>query len=163
VHRSWRVFGLQPHRIESFKPSTHPDFVAKVRNVVGLYMSPPERAIVLCVDEKSQIQALDRSQPMLPMRPGQPGCWSHDYHLAVRRAPNRHRSRHRQMVRRPSRPRVRIFLDAIEAAVPRRRPSRHGQLRHHKTLSACRSSSSARSVSGSRLCTGPTTLVMPVT
>src|SRR5258705_410771 len=73
VQRIWRAFGLQPHRMETFKLSTDPDFVAKVRDVVGLYVSPPEHAIVLCVDEKSQIQALDRSQPMLPMRPGQPG------------------------------------------------------------------------------------------
>jgi len=69
VQRIWRAFGLQPHRLETFKLSTDPDFVAKVRDVVGLYVTPPERAIVLCVDEKSQIQALDRSQPMLPMRP----------------------------------------------------------------------------------------------
>jgi transposase len=77
--RIWRAFGLQPHRIETFNLSTDPDFVAKVRDVVGLYVSPPERAIVLCVDEKSQIQALDRSQPMLPMRPGQAARRSHDY------------------------------------------------------------------------------------
>ena len=70
VQRIWRAFGLQPHRMEMFKLSTDPNFVAKVRDVVGLYVSPPEHAIVLCVDEKSQIQALDRSQPMLPMRPG---------------------------------------------------------------------------------------------
>jgi hypothetical protein len=75
----WRAFGLQPHRIESFKLSTDPQFVAKVRDVVGLYMSPPEHAIVLCVDEKSQIQALDPSQHMLPMHPGQPAHRSHDY------------------------------------------------------------------------------------
>ena len=74
VQRIWRAFGLQPHRLETFKLSTDPDFVAKVRDVVGLYVAPPERAIVLCVDEKSQIQALDRSQPMLPMRPGQAGA-----------------------------------------------------------------------------------------
>ncbi|MGY4421244.1 transposase [Bradyrhizobium sp. JR6.1] len=73
VQRIWRAFGLQPHRLETFKLSTDPNFVAKVRDVVGLYVSPPEHAIVLCVDEKSQIQALDRSQPMLPMRPGQTG------------------------------------------------------------------------------------------
>ena len=71
VQRIWRAFGLQPHRLETFKLSTDPDFVAKVRDIVGLYVAPPERAIVLCVDEKSQIQALDRSQPILPMRPGQ--------------------------------------------------------------------------------------------
>jgi transposase len=79
VQRIWRAFGLQPHRIETFKLSTDPDFVAKVRDVVGLYVAPPERAVVLCVDEKSQIQALDRSQPMLPMRPGQVARRSHDY------------------------------------------------------------------------------------
>src|ERR1700732_5475533 len=79
VQRIWRAFGLQPHRLETFKLSTDPDFVAKVRDVVGLYVAPPERAIVLCVDEKSQIQALDRSQPMLPMRPGQAARRSHDY------------------------------------------------------------------------------------
>jgi transposase len=79
VHRIWRAFGLQPHRLETFKRSTDPHFVAKVRDIVGLYVAPPDRAIVLCVDEKSQIQALDRSQPMLPMRPGQPARRSHDY------------------------------------------------------------------------------------
>ena len=87
VQRVWRAFGLQPHRLETFKLSTDPDFVAKVRDVeprgspdvVGLYMAPPDRALILCVDEKSQIQALDRSQPMLPMRPGQPARRSHDY------------------------------------------------------------------------------------
>src|SRR5256886_12894054 len=79
VQRIWRAFGLQPHRIETFKLSTDPDFVVKVRDVVGLYVSPPEHAVVLCVDEKSQIQALDRSQPMLPMRPGQAARRSHDY------------------------------------------------------------------------------------
>lgn len=72
VQRVWRAFGLQPHRTDTFKLSTDPDFVAKVRDVVGLYVAPPNRALVLCVDEKSQIQALDRSQPVLPMRPGQP-------------------------------------------------------------------------------------------
>ena len=71
IHRIWRAFGLQPHRAESFKLSTDPLFVEKVRDIVGLYMAPPEHALVLCVDEKSQIQALDRSQPVLPMRPGQ--------------------------------------------------------------------------------------------
>ena len=79
VQRIWRAFGLQPHRSETFKPSTDPDFVAKVRDVVGLYMAPPDRALVLCVDEKSQIQALDCTQPLLPMRPGQVERRSHDY------------------------------------------------------------------------------------
>ena len=79
VQRIWRAFGLQPHRSETFKLSTDPDFVGKLRAIVGLYMAPPDRALVLCVDEKSQIQALDRSQPMLPMRPGQIERRTHDY------------------------------------------------------------------------------------
>jgi hypothetical protein len=69
VHRIWQAFGLQPHRVETFKLSSDPLFVEKVRDIVGLYLSPPERAVVLCVDEKSQVQALDRTQPLLPMRP----------------------------------------------------------------------------------------------
>src|SRR3954451_21086082 len=79
VHRIWRAFGLQPHRTETFKLSRDPQFVAKVRDVVGLYLNPPERAVVLCVDEKSQIQALDRTQPILPMAPGVPERATHDY------------------------------------------------------------------------------------
>src|SRR5215213_6185992 len=79
VQRIWRAFGLQPHRAETFKLSADPDFVAKVRDIVGLYLAPPARALVLCVDEKSQIQALDRSQPLLPMRPGQIERRAHDY------------------------------------------------------------------------------------
>ena len=71
VSRVWRAFGLKPHLSETFKLSTDPYFVEKVRDVVGLYMSPPENAIVLSVDEKSQVQALDRTQPLLPMTPGQ--------------------------------------------------------------------------------------------
>jgi transposase len=79
VHRIWRAFGLQPHRVETFKLSSDPLFVEKVRDIVGLYLSPPERAVVLCVDEKSQVQALDRTQPLLPMRPGQVERRTHDY------------------------------------------------------------------------------------
>lgn len=79
VSRIWRAFGLQPHRAESFKVSTDPYFVDKVHDVVGLYMDPPERALVFCVDEKSQIQALDRSQPVLPMMPGVPQRQTADY------------------------------------------------------------------------------------
>ena len=121
VQRIWRAFGLQPHRLETFKLSTDPDFVAKVRDVVGLYVSPPERAIVLCVDEKSQIQALDRSQPMLPMRPGQPARRSHDYKrhgttslfaaldIATGRVIGKCYGRHRAAE-------FRKFLDEIEAA-----------------------------------------------
>ncbi len=79
VKRIWHAFGLQPHRVETFKLSSDPLFVDKVRDIVGLYLNPPDRALVLCVDEKSQIQALDRSQPVLPMRPGQAERRSHDY------------------------------------------------------------------------------------
>jgi transposase len=123
VQRIWRAFGLQPHRLETFKLSTDPDFVAKVRDVVGLYVTPPQHAIVLCVDEKSQIQALDRSQPMLPMRPGQPARRSHDYKrhgttslfaaldIATGQVIGKCFRRHRAAE-------FRRFLDAIEANVP---------------------------------------------
>ncbi len=123
VQRVWRAFGLQPHRMETFKLSTDPDFVAKVRDVVGLYMAPPDRALVLCVDEKSQIQALDRSQPMMPMRPGQPARRSHDYKrhgvtslfaaldVATGRVIGECYPRHRATE-------FRRFLDRIEANVP---------------------------------------------
>ncbi|HEY7307531.1 MAG TPA: IS630 family transposase [Bryobacteraceae bacterium] len=79
VSRIWRAFALQPHRSEHFKLSKDPLFVEKVRDIVGLYLHPPDKALVLCADEKAQIQALDRSQPMLPMRPGQAERRSHDY------------------------------------------------------------------------------------
>jgi transposase len=79
IGRIWRAFGLQPHRADSFKLSTDPFFIEKVRDVVGLYLDPPERAVVLCVDEKSQIQALNRFQPILPMMPGTPERRSNDY------------------------------------------------------------------------------------
>jgi len=79
VNRIWRAFALQPHRSETFKLSKDPLFIDKVRDIVGLYMNPPDRALVLCVDEKSQIQALDRTQPLLPMRPGQVERRTHDY------------------------------------------------------------------------------------
>jgi transposase len=79
ISRIWRAFGLQPHRSTTFKLSSDPLFIDKVRDVVGLYMNPPDRALVLCVDEKSQIQALDRTQPILPMRPGLPEGRTHDY------------------------------------------------------------------------------------
>lgn len=124
VQRIWRAFGLQPHRLETFKLSTDPDFVGKVRDVVGLYVSPPAHAVVLCVDEKSQIQALDRSQPMLPMRPGQPARRSHDYtrhgttslfaalDIATGRVIGKCYRRHRAAE-------FRKFLDEIEKNVPR--------------------------------------------
>jgi transposase len=123
VQRVWRAFGLQPHRVETFKLSTDPDFVAKVRDVVGLYMAPPERALVLCVDEKSQIQALDRTQPLLPMRPGQIERRSHDYKrhgttalfaaldIATGRVIGKCYARHRAAE-------FRRFLDEVEAQLP---------------------------------------------
>lgn len=123
VSRIWRAFALQPHRTESFKLSKDPLFIDKVRDIVGLYLNPPQRALVLCVDEKSQIQALDRAQPLLPMRPGQVERRSHDYvrhgttslfaALDVRTGEiigQCHR-RHRAIE-------FRKFLDAIEDAVP---------------------------------------------
>jgi transposase len=79
VLRIWKAFGLQPHRQETWKLSKDPQFIDKVRDVVGLYLNPPERAVVLCVDEKSQIQALDRTAPILPMLPGTPQRATHDY------------------------------------------------------------------------------------
>src|SRR5713101_7602398 len=79
VGRIWKAFRLKPHLTETFKLSKDPLFIEKVRDVVGLYLDPPERAVVLCVDEKSQIQALDRSQPVLPMMPGMPEKRTHDY------------------------------------------------------------------------------------
>ena len=79
VNRIWRAFGLRPHIVETFKLSPDPQFVEKVRDIVGLYLSPPERAVVLCVDEKSGIQALDRTQPLLPMQFGGPELRTHDY------------------------------------------------------------------------------------
>lgn len=79
VHRVWRAFGLKPHLSHSFKLSTDPHFIEKVRDVVGLYVDPPDKALVLCVDEKSQIQALDRTQPSLPMNYGLPETHTHDY------------------------------------------------------------------------------------
>jgi len=123
VQRIWRAFGLQP-QIETFKLSTDPEFVAKVRDVVGLYVAPPEHAVVLCVDEKSQIQALDRSQPMLPMRPGQAARRSHDYKrhgttslfaaldIATGHVIGKCYGRHRATE-------FRKFLDEIEANVPK--------------------------------------------
>jgi transposase len=79
IVRIWHAFGLQPHRVENFKFSKDPQFVEKVRDIVGLYLNPPDRAIVLCVDEKSQVQALNRTQPILPLAPGVPTRQSHDY------------------------------------------------------------------------------------
>jgi len=123
VQRIWRAFGLQPHRTESFKLSTDPLFVDKVRDVVGLYMSPPDHALVLCVDEKSQMQALDRTQPLLPLSPGQAERRSHDYKrhgttalfaaldIATGQVLGRCYRRHRATE-------FRRFLDTIDAAAP---------------------------------------------
>ena len=79
VHRIWRQYNLKPHLIETFKLSRDPHFLEKLNDVVGLYLNPPEHALVLCVDEKSQIQALDRTQPLLPLRPGISARQTHDY------------------------------------------------------------------------------------
>ena len=123
VQRIWRAHGLQPHRVRSFKLSTDPNFVAKLRDVVGLYVDPPAHAIVLSVDEKSQIQALDRTQPGLPLKKGRVGTMTHDYKrhgtttlfaalnvldgTVIGRNMQRHR--HQEFIR---------FLNAIEAEVP---------------------------------------------
>jgi len=123
VARIWKAFALQPHRSETFKLSKDPLFIEKVRDIVGLYLAPPDRALVLCVDEKSQIQALDRTAPLLPMRPGQVERRTHDYvrhgttslfaalntktGAVLGRCYRRHRSRE-----------FRRFLDLIEAQVP---------------------------------------------
>ena len=93
VSRIWRAFALQPHRTETFKLSADPLFIENVRDIVGLYLNPPDRALVLCVDEKSQIQALDRTRPLLPLRPGQAERCTHDYvrhgtGACIRAAPN---------------------------------------------------------------------------
>jgi len=123
VHRVWQAFALAPHRSETFKLSRDPLFIDKVRDIVGLYLAPPDKALVLCVDEKSQIQALDRSQPILPMRPGQAERRAHDYKrngttslfaaldtktgTVIGQLHRRHRSLE-----------FRKFLDKIDAAVP---------------------------------------------
>jgi len=79
VHRIWKKYNIQPHLVKKFKLSNDPNFVDKIRDIIGLYLNPPENALVLCVDEKSQIQALDRTQPGLPMKPGRKGTMTHDY------------------------------------------------------------------------------------
>ena len=126
VHRIWQAYGLQPHRIETFKLSTDPEFVAKVRDIVGLYLNPPQKALLFSVDEKSQIQALDRTQPVLPIRPGIPERQTHDYQRhgtttlfaaldvltgkVIGSCQPRHR--HGEFI---------AFLDRIEANTPKRR------------------------------------------
>lgn len=123
IHRIWKTFGLQPHRSSTFKLSPDPLLIDKVRDIVGLYCSPPEHAVVLCVDEKSQIQALDRTQPVLPMRPGQIERRTHDYKrhgtttlfAALDRATGKvigqFHQRHRSQE-------FRKFLDLVESRMP---------------------------------------------
>jgi transposase len=123
ISRVWRAFALQPHRTETFKLSTDPLFVEKVRDIVGLYLNPPDRALVMCVDEKSQIQALDRTRPLLPMRPGQAERRTHDYvrhgttslfaalDTKTGKVIGQCHKRHRSVE-------FRKFLDTIEASVP---------------------------------------------
>jgi len=123
VSRIWRAFALQPHRVETFKLSKDPLFIEKVRDIVGLYLSPPDKAMVLCVDEKTQVQALDRTQPILPMRPGQIERRTHDYvrhgttslfaalDIKTGEVLGECHRRHRSIE-------FRKFLDAIDAAVP---------------------------------------------
>lgn len=123
VSRIWRAFALQPHRSETFKLSKDPLFVEKIRDIVGLYLHPPDKALVLCVDEKSQVQALDRTQPVLPMRPGQAERRTHDYRrhgttslfaaldVAAGKVIGQCHRRHRSVE-------FRKFLDRIDAEVP---------------------------------------------
>ena len=123
IGRIWRAFGLQPHRSETFKLSTEPFFAEKVRDIVGLYLAPPDRAVVLCLDEKSEVQALDRTQPLLPPRPGQVERRTHDYvrhgttslfaalDVAAGRVIGRCYPRHRAVA-------FRKFLDEVEARLP---------------------------------------------
>src|SRR5512147_2218188 len=123
ISRIWRAFALQPHRTETFKLSKDPLFIEKVRDIVGLYLTPPDRALVLCVDEKSQIQALDRTQPLLPMRPGQVERRTHDYarhgitslfaalNVKTGKVIGECHRRHRALE-------FRKFLDRVEVAVP---------------------------------------------
>src|SRR3984957_13491030 len=123
ISRIWHAFGLQPHRTDSFKLSPDPLLIEKVRDIAGLYINPPEHALVLCVDEKSQIQALDRTQPLLPMQPGQLERGTHDYKrngttslfaaldLKTSHVISQFHHRHRSVE-------FRKFLDVIEAQVP---------------------------------------------
>ncbi len=130
VHRIWQEHHLQPHRLERFKLSRDPDFARKMRDIVGLYLDPPEKALVLCVDEKSQIQALDRTRPILPLRPGIPERQTHDYlrhgtttlfaalsvleGTVIGQCQERHR--HTEFI---------AFMERVERAVPKRRREIH--------------------------------------
>jgi len=132
IRRIWTAFGLQPHRSETFKLSSDPLFVDKVRDIVGLYLSPPNRALVLSVDEKSQIQALDREQPVLPMMPGMPERRTHSYpprhDIAVRGARHRVGLCDRQMLQAAPSDRVSRLpqADRRPSAARSRYPHHHG-------------------------------------
>ena len=123
--RIWRTFGLKPHLVDTFKLSKDPQFIEKVRDVVGLYLAPPEHALVLCVDEKTQIQALDRSAPVLPMMPGMPERRTHDYvrggvttlRSLQRHPPARRRARQRRHRRPPPSPPRNPPTTATQAAL----------------------------------------------
>jgi transposase len=125
ISRIWQTFGLQSHRVDTFKLSADPQFVEKVRDIVGLYLNPPNHAIVICLDEKSQVQALDRTRPLLPMRPGIPARQTHDYirhgttslfaalNVATGRIIGRchRRHRHQELLK---------FLNQVDATLPRK-------------------------------------------
>ena len=168
VCRIWRAFALKPHRAETFKLSKDPLFVEKVRDIVGLYLSPPDRALVLCVDEKPQVQAVERTAPVLPMRPGQPERRTHDYlrhgttdlfaaldaktGMVIGACHRRHRA-----------PEFRAFLDEIDRRVP---PDLEvhlvlDNLRTHKTglispLTKCRRPMGTTTYCGDQKRCGPT-------
>ena len=123
INRVWRAFRLQPHRTETFKLSPDPQLIEKVRDIVGLYMNPPDHAVVLCVDEKSQIQALDRTAPLLPLRPGQAERRTHDYKrhgtTSLFAALNTKTGKViAQMHRRQRSVEFRKFLDRVDASLP---------------------------------------------
>ena len=136
VARVWRSYGIQPWRSGTFKYSTDPELVAKVTDVVGLYLAPPDNAVVLCVDEKSRIQALDRTAPMLPMAPGRIGAAHPRLHPArhlhpVRRPGGRHRPRHSRLQAPPPQYRAARLPAPGHARLPRRRAAPgDGQLRN---------------------------------
>ena len=148
VQRIWAAHDLQPHRIRTFKRSNDPEFAAKLADIVGLYVDPPKHAIVLSVDEKSQIQALDRTQPGLPLKPGKAGTMTHDYKrngtttlfaaldvldgTVISRCMQRHR--HQEFLR---------FLNAVERAVPAGKVihailDNYGSHKHPKVVSLAR-------------------------
>jgi transposase len=166
VQRVWRAFGLKPHRVEGFRFSADPAFVEKVRDIVGLYLSPPDRALVLCVDEKTEMQALEPTQPVLPLRPGQPERRTPDYRrhgtsslfaaldVAAGKVIGRCYRRHRAAE-------FRDFLDAVDAVVPRElevhivldNASIHSRRRWSGHLARCCRTRSASGKASRRSCT----------